>query len=426
MSAGGVEYTYNVDGIRCKKTNTATGFPQQIYLDGGKILGEDTIHGQLRYFYDATGLKLIRKINNNDIKDYECVKDSQGNIVMLVCVNTGEVSCRYEYDALGKCTILWGDAYDSIVEANPFRWKGFYLDSETGFYYANGSYYDPETGLYLDAAPISTVFENANSPRHIDRNGILSYNVLDLADSPYNVFTTVELSVDPNYSPDQTWWEKIFGPIASWLGSIPNQYKIAIGIGLIVLSIALAFTFCGQVVVDFTKSALIQLALGIGVTGVGWAIFGDGNTSTLYDALSDAVFFVGISLFVQSAVCVIKYVSHVHNSSYELDPRSIELAKQGNPSQRVFRERVWKNELKFNRGAYHPKQWASMSQGKAPIVDGSPMHLHHVVGKSVDPYYVIKVTARQHIAIHKAIGYHANSPKLPWSLENAIIFGGLK
>ena len=63
-----------------------------------------------------------------------------------------------------------------------------------------------------------------------------------------------------------------------------------------------------------------------------------------------------------------------------------------------------------------------MMQGKAPLIEGKAMQLHHVVGKSNDLYNVIKVTSQQHIAIHKAIGYHYNEL---WTLANAIKFGGL-
>ena len=101
---------------------------------------------------------------------------------------------------------------------------------------------------------------------------------------------------------------------------------------------------------------------------------GEWSASALGDALAETIFFAGVLLFVQSSVSSIKYLSRTHNASYELDPRSIELAKQGNPSE---------------------------------------------------VYYVIKVTSAQHTAIHKAIGYHVTNPKLPWILENAIKYGGL-
>lgn len=261
VSAGGVKYSYNADGIRCKKTCIANGNVERMYLDGGKILGEDRANYKLRYFYDATGLKRIRRIEKYSVRDYECVKDSQGSIIMLIDANSGGIVCRYEYDALGKCTII--EQPSDAGDMNPFRWKGFFYDSETGFYYANGSYYDPETGLYVDAAPVSAVFENADSPRYIDRNGTLCYNPLALIFSPYTALPTVEMAEDPSYDPGKTWWEK-FG---KWV-------KFGIGILVIVgLAIATIVTggatggLAGAVCVGALKGAVIGAVSGATVSG---------------------------------------------------------------------------------------------------------------------------------------------------------------
>ena len=35
---------------------------------------------------------------------------------------------------------------------NPFRYRGYYYDTETGYYYLNSRYYDPVTGRFLNAA----------------------------------------------------------------------------------------------------------------------------------------------------------------------------------------------------------------------------------------------------------------------------------
>lgn len=313
ISAGGVKYDYNADGIRCKKTCIANGIGERMYLDGGKILGEDRANYKMRYFYDATGLKRIRKIKGGTNYDYECVKDSQGSIIMLISTHSGAEVCRYEYDALGKCTILHKD--NEIGDENPFRWKGFFYDSESGFYYANGSYYDPETGMYVDAAPVSSVIENADSPRYIDRNGVMCYNSLALVSSPYTAITTVEMSQDPSYDPGQTWWEKIWGHITSWWQSVPTNVKTGIGIALIIVSVTLAFLPGGQAGSAFLKSALVQLAIGVGVTTVGWAIgsamSGEWNANALCDSLAETLFFAGAFLFVESSISAIKYACRV-------------------------------------------------------------------------------------------------------------------
>ena len=393
----------------------------------------------MRYFYDVTGLKRIRLLKNNSVYDYECVKDSQGSIVMLVNIQSGKVSCRYEYDALGNCTVLEDDG--DVAQLNPFRWKGFFFDSETGFYYANGSYYDPETGLYVDAAPVSVVLENSDSPKHIDRCGTLCYNALEIEGSPYTAATTVTLSEDPSYDPGKTWWEKL---CEDWRNT-PTWLKVLAGVVLIVASIVIAVSTAGAslgleaellgstvAVTTAAKAVLIDLSIGIGLAATNWAInslsSGNWNTGELTNTIADAVFFSGLFLFVQTGISALKYSSRVLDeplAGYKLDPRSIEYAKQGNPSWEVFRKRVWQKEAEL-----HPELYDGMIDdmllGKAPIVEGRPMHLHHIYGKAVDPYAVIKVTWKQHIAIHKGIGYYSYLPKDTWNLTNAIMYGGLK
>lgn len=332
VSAGGVKYSYNAEGIRCKKTSVANGISERMYLDGGKILGEDRADCKLRYFYDATGLKRIRKIDGDRIYDYECVKDRQGSIVMLIDVNSGLVTCRYEYDAFGKCTIL--EQSDDAGDTNPFRWKGFYYDTESGFYYANGSYYDPETGLYVDAAPISVVIDNAGSPRHIDRNGTLCYNPLAIAGNPYMVFTTVEMDEDLSYDPGEIWWEKINAwwdnicrKISTWWEETPAWQKVLMGVILLVASVVIAIAsggssagpeakLLGGMTLKITvaaKTALIELSIGVGFAVADWvanaAWTGNWDIGALENSVADSTFFTGAFMFISASINAIKYVS---------------------------------------------------------------------------------------------------------------------
>jgi RHS repeat-associated protein len=40
---------------------------------------------------------------------------------------------------------------DTIGRANPFLYRGYCCDSETGLYSLNSRYYDPQTGRFLNA-----------------------------------------------------------------------------------------------------------------------------------------------------------------------------------------------------------------------------------------------------------------------------------
>ena len=40
---------------------------------------------------------------------------------------------------------------NDIANLNPFRYRGYYLDSETGLYYLHNRYYDPQTCRFINA-----------------------------------------------------------------------------------------------------------------------------------------------------------------------------------------------------------------------------------------------------------------------------------
>jgi RHS repeat-associated protein len=71
------------------------------------------------------------------------------------------------------------------MNLNPFRYRGYYYDRETGFYYLQSRYYDPETGRFLNAdGLISTgtgvagynmyAYCNNNPVNYIDPSGACS------------------------------------------------------------------------------------------------------------------------------------------------------------------------------------------------------------------------------------------------------------
>ena len=63
---------------------------------------------------------------------------------------------KYKYDAWGKCqtTVVDSNAND-IATLNPFRYRSYYFDTETGFYFLKTRYYDPEIGRFMTIDDIS-------------------------------------------------------------------------------------------------------------------------------------------------------------------------------------------------------------------------------------------------------------------------------
>ena len=69
--------------------------------------------------------------------------------------STNAVVAKYSYDAWGNIvTVLDGSGAvitdtTHIAHINPIRYRGYYYDIETGFYYLQSRYYDPAIGRFL-------------------------------------------------------------------------------------------------------------------------------------------------------------------------------------------------------------------------------------------------------------------------------------
>ena len=148
-----ISYAYDANGLRSKKT--AGGVTTLFYNVGGEKLGEYRSNGtDLRYHIDEKGS--IYAFSYNGATYYK-IYNAQGDVIGLYDYS-GPVVARYTYDAWGKpLTITDGSGNDvsgnpnHIANINPFRYRDYYYDTETGFYYLNSRYYDPETKRFLNA-----------------------------------------------------------------------------------------------------------------------------------------------------------------------------------------------------------------------------------------------------------------------------------
>ena len=295
-------YEYNKDGARFQKT--VDGVVTKYFLDGHRIMGENRGTNTIRYFYDIDGLCGIRYNGQN----YNVVRDALGNVVAII--KDAQILARYEYDSLGNCKV-YNLGNSTIGDVNPFRWKGHYFDTETGFYYINGRYYDPQTASFLDAESVSAVFADSDNPLALDRNGIACVNTFAFAINATNVFTHLEMFADINYdiNANKPWWEiawnavvnwfaKTMHAITKWYDSIPNWLKWVVGIGVLaVLAIATVATggasggVVGFILAEALKGAAIgavssALSNGI-IEGIKSAKTEEGFWSGFFDGAAD-------------------------------------------------------------------------------------------------------------------------------------------
>lgn len=64
---------------------------------------------------------------------------------------SGSQVVSYTYDSWGKLISIDGSLKDTVGIKNPYRYRGYRYDSETGLYHLINALYDLENRIYLDA-----------------------------------------------------------------------------------------------------------------------------------------------------------------------------------------------------------------------------------------------------------------------------------
>jgi YD repeat-containing protein len=142
MSKSGqnISFKYNDTGIRTEKT--VNGVTTKYHLVGDKVTYETNGTDIIHYTYDPSGKLLSIYLNGTE---YYYIRNAQGDIIGLFD-NAGTKVVTYTYDAWGKLVSITGSLASTVGEKNPYRYKGYRYDSETGLYYLQSRYYNPEWG----------------------------------------------------------------------------------------------------------------------------------------------------------------------------------------------------------------------------------------------------------------------------------------
>ena len=145
-------YYYNCDGIRTKKV--VNNHVHYYLLDGNYIsreIVEQTVSPynkyQIAYLYGINGVSGF--YYNSKLYIYR--KDLFNNVIELYEANglAKSLVAKYRYlDAYGNHEVLNPDdtvntSSTFIGHINPFRYRSYYYDEESGYYYCNHRYYVP-------------------------------------------------------------------------------------------------------------------------------------------------------------------------------------------------------------------------------------------------------------------------------------------
>ena len=146
-----VSFTYDADGLRL--TKVVDGVTHYYVWQGDRLVSESYGTSTLEFFYDESGMPYAfyfydtASTTNNGY--YYYVTNLQGDVVGIRD-NSGVSKAVYQYNAWGEDIDTSGVVSD-IETINPLRYRGYYFDSESGFYYLQSRYYSPEVGRFINA-----------------------------------------------------------------------------------------------------------------------------------------------------------------------------------------------------------------------------------------------------------------------------------
>ena len=195
----------------------------------------------------------------------------QGNIIALID-SSGTTVVQYNYDAWGNHKVV--DANGNDIESgigvlNPFRYRGYYYDTETGLYYLKTRYYDPEVGRFISQDSI----EYAN-PEVLNGINLYAY----CSNNPV-------IYEDPT---GHSFWNSFL--------------KVFVGVVVVVATAALAVATAGTAIGTITAGAAVGAAIGFAGGGVSGAISAGLNGTNVFEGFANGALSGSITGAVSGAV----------------------------------------------------------------------------------------------------------------------------
>ena len=214
--------TVSPQGMHVTGTQTVT---HEYLTLNGKVAREtiktnNSLTAVLDFVYDESGKPFALKYSTNgtSFQTYYYVLNLQGDVVKLIHYIPGfeyESVATYEYDA-------WGNIVSSsgrLAEINPLRYRGYYYDSETGFYYLQSRYYDPVNRRFINADSYASTGQ-----------GFIGTNMFAYCNNSPILF----VDHDGNDAEAVGWWASTMWWLCAADGPLPVG-EIIYGAGLVVL-----------------------------------------------------------------------------------------------------------------------------------------------------------------------------------------------
>ena len=173
-TSGEVTFAYDSDGKRVRKTsggNTTTYYYNGNVLSGlvRRAVGSTGAGTTVQFVYDTQGKPFMLRLNGKT--DYFYLYNGLGDVTGLVD-RSNQVVVRYQYNSWGKVMSTQDTSGVSLATLNPFCYRKYVYDPETGLYCLGSRYYDPEVGRFVNADDTDVIFAK---PQELGSKNLYAY-----------------------------------------------------------------------------------------------------------------------------------------------------------------------------------------------------------------------------------------------------------
>ena len=236
-----IQFGYDALGMRISRE--ADGVRTEYIYEGDRLLRQITGSEVMTFIYGSEGIigfklgtskYLYRK---NVLGDVEEIYDESGTLVG-----------KYSYTAFGECEIETD--VNGIATKNPIRYRGYYFDEETGFYYLKTRYYDPETGRFITIDDVSylapDIINGLNLYAYCGNNPVMKVdpngtdvddinNVVSYVDIMFQMTAYIILGMARTIGRNSSYAIKASKTIQSW---VKGSSSVFTGIGYVLTAVS--------------------------------------------------------------------------------------------------------------------------------------------------------------------------------------------
>ena len=287
---GNHTYTYNASGIRTSKT--VNGITHTYTLDGPKILKEIWGTNSLMPLYD--NFDQVCGLVYNDLT-YYFNKNLQGDIIGITDKNANTVA-RYTYNAWGQIVSTQDADGNAIIDPshianiNPYRYRGYYFDTEIQMYYLQSRYYNPEIGRFLNSddatfAGIHTTTLSCNLIAYCNNSPVINTDLTGCDTTVVEQFSQWAPLLGSVVPALAAYKAAIIAAVKSVLGFLWNIF-VVVGLVIVLLILINAIATTAQRVMDRVREEIEgQKANGKKEQNSPYVVYvltRDGNTDTIF------------------------------------------------------------------------------------------------------------------------------------------------